>query len=106
PKGKAQLEIPITVRALSEAIGVRSGELLMKLLGHGAARNVTINSTVDPEMADLVAVEYGRDIEIRHPADAEADALKRLDTTDTVEELQPRAPIVTIMGHVDHGKTS
>src|SRR5260370_836758 len=104
PKGKIQLEIPITVRSLSLAIGVRAGELLMKLLGHGAARNVSINSSVEPAIAELVAIEYGRDIELRYPTDIEH--LTAETTPDNAENLQPRAPIVPIMALVDHGKTT
>jgi translation initiation factor IF-2 len=106
PKGKVELETPITVRALSEALGVKHGELLMKLLNHGAARNITINSTVELEIVELVALEYGREVALRKTADAETDAMAVLNIPDNPEDLRPRAPIVTIMGHVDHGKTS
>jgi translation initiation factor IF-2 len=104
PKGKITLPIPVTVRALSESLGVRSGELLMKLLSHGANKNVNINSTVEPTMVELLGIEYGREIELTHP-DAAETALMR-EVADDPEDMRPRAPIVTIMGHVDHGKTS
>jgi translation initiation factor IF-2 len=103
-KGKIELETPITVRSLSEALGVKSGELLMKLLGHGAPRNITINSSVEPAMAELVGIDYGREVVLKQVADAEADATR--ETPDHPDDLRPRAPVVTIMGHVDHGKTS
>jgi hypothetical protein len=86
-RGKIQLEVPITVRSLSEAIGMRAGELLMKLLSHGAARNISINSSVEPAIAELVAVEYGRAIEFRYPADIEHHPAAT--TPDNAENLQP-----------------
>ena len=47
----------ITVRSLSEAIGKRSGELLFKLMGHGLPPTITINSPVEPDMAEMMAAE-------------------------------------------------
>lgn len=105
-QGRVPVEFPITVRALSEAIGVRSVDLLFRLRDHGAPANVTINSIVDPEMAETIAVDVGCDLEVKRPADVEGEMLADQQTPNQPEDLLLRAPIVTIMGHVDHGKTS
>ena len=105
-KGKTPISLPITVRSLSEALGRKWGDVLFKLLAQGAAPTTTINSNVEPEMAELVAIEYGAELEIKRGVDREQELTDAGNLPDNPEDVRPRAPVVVVMGHVDHGKTS
>ncbi len=93
----------ITVRDLSERIGKPAGEIIKKLMMLGII--ATINNELDFDTAQLVCSEFGVELEMKLAETAE-DALKNEDVEDAEEDLLPRPPVVTIMGHVDHGKTS
>ena len=93
----------ITVRDLTERIGKPAGEIIKKLMMLGII--ATINNELDYDTANLVASEFGVELEMKLAETAE-DALEKEDVEDSEENLEPRPPVVTIMGHVDHGKTS
>ena len=89
----------IAVGDLAKRMGVKGGELIKKLMEMGVL--VNINQLIDADVASLVATEFGYEVE--KTSLERQDLLERKE--DLAEQLKPRSPVVTIMGHVDHGKT-
>jgi translation initiation factor IF-2 len=103
PAGPREVIIPetITVSELANRMARRGVDVIKVLMKSGMM--LTVNDTIDADTAELVATELGHSVK----RVAESDVLEGLrGETDNPEDLVPRAPIVTVMGHVDHGKTS
>ncbi|MBU2497591.1 MAG: translation initiation factor IF-2, partial [Proteobacteria bacterium] len=99
-KRRIKIQESVTVGELAKAMGVKAIELIRKLMAQGVVAN--INQAIDFETASLIGEDYGYELELVQFQLEESLA----EPEDRPEDLKSRPPVVTIMGHVDHGKTS
>jgi translation initiation factor IF-2 len=101
-KRRIKIDEAIELAELAKRMGIKANEMIVKLMGLGVM--ATVNQTIDFDTAALVAAEFGFEVE---KASFEEEALLQMEAEEEDQgKMIARAPVVTIMGHVDHGKTS
>ena len=101
---KIEMTPPVTVRDLSERLGISAADILQNLMFEHNVR-ANINQSLDQELVELVGMENDVEITFKQPKTAEERLFEQL-PEDKPEELKPRPPVIAMLGHVDHGKTT